>query len=65
RFAFYTFGVVALYVVLALTTRVVLIGVIPIMMSIRSLNAREKLAPIALVAAIVSVGIAFAVLSGH
>jgi hypothetical protein len=65
RYAIYTFGVVAVYIVLALTAGIVLLGIVPVMMSIRSLNAKEKLAPLALASAVVSVVVAFTILSGH
>ena len=36
---------VALYVLLAITTRFVLIGILPILMSVRAIKAKETLAP--------------------
>jgi hypothetical protein len=53
-----TIGVVALYIVIAVSTRVVILGILPVMLSIRAVNRKEALAPIAVVAAIVAVGIA-------
>jgi hypothetical protein len=65
QYAFITFGVVALYVLLAITTGIVFIGIVPILMAVRSFQARESLAPVAIGAAVVSVVIAFTVLTGH
>lgn len=55
-------GVVALYVLLAVTTHFVLIGIVPIMLSIRAIKAKETLAPAAVAAAVVAVVVAFAAL---
>lgn len=55
-------GVVALYVLLAMTTRFVLIGIVPVMLSIRAIKAKETLAPAAVAAAVVAVVVAFAAL---
>jgi hypothetical protein len=52
-------GVVALYVVLALTTGVVLLGIFPVILSVRAIGRKEPLAPIAVVAAIVAIAVAF------
>ena len=60
--SFTAIGVAALYIAIAMTSHVVLIGVIPIMMSIRAFNSRERLAPVALLAAIIAVVFAFAAL---
>jgi Protein of unknown function (DUF2510) len=51
-------GVVALYVLLAVSTHVVLLGIFPVLMSVRAIKRREALAPAAVVAALVAVGIA-------
>jgi hypothetical protein len=56
-------GVVALYVLLAMTTHFVLIGIVPIMLSIRAIKAKETLAPAAVAAAIIAVVVAFSALS--
>lgn len=58
-------GVSVLYVLVALSSRIVFFGIVPILTSIRAFRAREALAPVALVAAIVSVVVAIAALSGH
>ncbi len=55
-------GVVVLYVLLAMTTHFVLIGILPILMSVRAIKAKETLAPAAVGAAIVAVLVAFAAL---
>jgi hypothetical protein len=55
-------GVVALYVLLAVTTHFVLIGIVPIMLSVRAVKAKETLAPAAVVAAVVAVVVAIAAL---
>jgi hypothetical protein len=47
--------VAALYVLLAVTTHFVLIGIVPVMASIRAVRRREPLAPLAVVAAVVAV----------
>jgi Protein of unknown function (DUF2510) len=65
QYALITLGVVALYLVVALSTGIVFIGVLPVLMSIRSLRHREPLAPVAIGAAIVSVVVAVAVLTHH
>jgi hypothetical protein len=65
RYALITFGIVALYLLLAVTTRIVFIGVLPVLMSIRSKSANEPLAPFAIGAAVLSIIVAFAVLSHH
>jgi len=55
-------GVVVLYVLLAVTTHFVLIGILPVLMSVRAIKAKETLAPAAVGAAIVAVLVAFAAL---
>ena len=56
-------GVVALYVLLAVTTHFVLIGIVPVMLSIRAVKAKETLAPAAVAAAVIAVVVAFAALA--
>jgi hypothetical protein len=65
QYAFFTFGIAALYILLAVATHVVLIGVVPVLMAVRSLRAQERLAPVAMGVAILTVIVAFATLSGH
>jgi len=55
-------GVVVLYVLLAVTTHFVLIGIVPIVLSVRAIKAKESLAPAAVGAAVVAVLVAFAAL---
>jgi len=61
-FSLIAIGVAAAYILIAMTAHIVLIGVIPIMVSIRAFKNRERLAPIALIAAILAVVFAFAAL---
>jgi hypothetical protein len=56
-------AVVAVYVLLAATTRVVLLGIFPLLLSYRAFRRGETLAPIALICAIIAVVIAVATLS--
>jgi hypothetical protein len=45
----------AIYVVLAVTVHFVLIGIVPVMSSVRAFQNKEKLAPISAIAAVVVV----------
>jgi hypothetical protein len=63
RYALITFGIVALYIAIAVASHVVLLGILPLGMSIRSQRAQEPLAPLAIVAAIVSIVVAVTALS--
>jgi hypothetical protein len=54
----------AAYLVLAATTGFLLIGILPLFLSIRAISAREKLGPVALAVTIVGFVASFA-LSGH
>jgi Protein of unknown function (DUF2510) len=65
RMAFITFGVVALYIVIALSTHFVLIGILPFGLALRSQRMREPLAPFAIGAAVVSICIAAVSIFGH
>ena len=58
-------GVVAIYLLIAATTRVVLLGIFPLLLSFRAFRRGETLAPLALVCAIVAMVIAVATLSHH
>lgn len=58
-------AVVAAYIVIALTSRIVLIGILPIVLSARAMRRREPLAPFAVGAAIIAVIIAIAAITGH
>jgi hypothetical protein len=57
--------VVALYLVLATTTGIVLIGIFPAMLAFRALQRREPLALIAVASAAVAIVFSFSVLAGH
>ncbi len=52
--SFTAIGVAVLYVLLAVTTHFVLIGIVPLLASIRAVRLREPLAPLAVVAAVVA-----------
>jgi hypothetical protein len=65
RTTFTAIAVVAAYILVAVTTRVVLLGIFPVLLSVRALRRGEKLAPLALVAALVAVLIAISALSHH
>jgi hypothetical protein len=65
KYAFITFAVVAVYLVVALESRVVLFGVLPLGFSLRSKRAAEPLAPIAIAAAVVGILIAAIKLFAH
>jgi hypothetical protein len=58
-----TIIVVALYLVLATTTGIVLIGIFPAMLAFRAFQRREPLAPIAVLAAAVAIISALTVLT--
>ena len=65
RLTFTTLAVVAVYVVIAATTHVVLLGILPVMLSFRAMRRREPFAPFALVGALAAVLIAVSALSNH
>jgi hypothetical protein len=65
HFAFYALGVVAIYLVIALTTRVVLFGIFPALLSYRSLRNREPLAPVAIAAAALAIIVSASLVFGH
>ena len=54
----------AAYLVIAATTSFVLLGIVPVMSSIRAFQRGQKLAPIAAIAAVVTVGSAIYFLTG-
>jgi Protein of unknown function (DUF2510) len=56
-------GVVALYILLAVSTHVVLLGIFPILMSVRATKRREALAPVAVIAALIAVSVAIIALT--
>ncbi len=57
--------VVALYLVLATTTGIVLIGIFPAVLAFRALQRREPLAVVAVASAAVAIIFSFTVLTGH
>jgi hypothetical protein len=65
RLALITMGVVVLYIVIALETRFVIFGFLPLALSLRSKRAGESLAPFAIGAAMVSIGLAAVRIFGH
>jgi Protein of unknown function (DUF2510) len=54
EFAFLTFGIVGIYVFLAMEAHVYILGIVPVMMGIRSQSRREPLAILAIIAAAVA-----------
>jgi Protein of unknown function (DUF2510) len=64
RLSITVFCVEAVYLVLAATTGFLLIGILPLFLSIRAISAREKLGPVALAVTIVGF-VASLALSGH
>jgi hypothetical protein len=65
RTAFITFAVVAVYLVIALETRLVVFGFLPLGLALRSNRQREPLAPFAIGAAVLSIGVAALRIFGH
>jgi hypothetical protein len=57
-------GFAALYVVVALATHVVFLGIVPAMAAVRAIQRKEQLAPIAVVAAGIAIAVAFVGFSG-
>jgi hypothetical protein len=51
-------GVAALYVLIAMTTHVVFLGIFPLMLAVRAVSRKESLASVAVIAAIVSIVVA-------
>jgi hypothetical protein len=62
---FTTILVVALYLVLAKTTGIVLIGIFPAMLAFRALQRREPLAVVAVASAAVAIVFSLAVVARH
>lgn len=58
-------AVVVGYLVLAKTTGIVLLGIFPVMLSIRAFQRKEQLAPVALLAAAVAVVFSLSVITHH
>jgi hypothetical protein len=65
-FSWTAIGFAVAYVILAATTGFVLLGIVPIISSVRAFQRKEKLAPLAAAAAVIAVGSAIYILShGH
>jgi uncharacterized protein DUF2510 len=64
KFALITFAVVALYLLIALETRIVVFGILPLGLSFRSKRAGEPLAVFAIAAAVIAIVVAAARLFG-
>ncbi len=60
---FVTFGVVALYILVAASTGIVLLGIFPVMLSIRAFRRGEPLAPLAMAAAALALLIALSAIA--
>ena len=65
RLSITVFCVEALYLVLAATTGFLLIGILPLFLSIRAISAREKLGPVALAVTIAGFVASFALSAHH
>jgi len=63
--SFTAIAVVALYLVIAASTGIVLLGVLPVMLSVRAFQRGEKLAPVALAGAAIAVLVALSGLAHH
>ena len=64
-FSFTAIGFAAAYLVLAITTNFVLLGIVPVLSSVRAFQRGEKLAPLAAVAAAVTVATAVYFIGFH
>jgi hypothetical protein len=62
RYTAITAGIAALYLLLAITVHVALIGILPIVMSLRAFRAKEPLAPLSAVIAGISLIVAITLL---
>jgi Protein of unknown function (DUF2510) len=65
HYALITMAVVALYIVVAVETNFVIIGILPLGLSLRSKRAGEPLAPFAIGAAVLAILVALVVMSGR
>ena len=59
-YAFVTLAVCAAYLALAIATRIVIFGILPAGMTVRSFAARERFAPVAAIATVIVIGVAVA-----
>jgi hypothetical protein len=65
RDSFLAIGIGALYMVIAVATHFVLLGIVPLMASVRAMQRREALAPLAVVVAIAVIVVSLTVLTHH
>jgi hypothetical protein len=65
QYALITLGIVAVYLVLAIKTGIVMLGVWPILTSVASWQRKEPLAGLAVCGAVVAMLIAIFTLTGH
>ncbi len=65
QYAFITVGIVVLYALIAWKAHVYVLGILPVVMSIRSKSRNEPLAPVAIIAAAAAVLIAVLGLTHH
>jgi hypothetical protein len=65
QYALITLGIVAVYLVLAVKTGIVMLGVWPILTSVASWQRKEPLAGLAICGAVVAMLIAIVALTGH
>jgi len=63
HFSFLTLGVAGAYLLLGLTTHIILLGIFPIFMSVRAVRRKEPLAPLAVAGAILVVIISISILA--
>ena len=62
---FTAIAVAIAYIILAQATGIVLIGFVPVMLSIRAFERRERLAPVGITAAAIAVVFSLSTLSHH
>jgi hypothetical protein len=65
-FSWMAIGFSAVYLVLAISTNFVFLGIVPVVSAVRAFHRRETLAPLAAVAAAVAIGSSvFFLIHGH
>jgi hypothetical protein len=65
HYSLYTLAVVAIYVVVAVATHIVFLGIFPLILAYRSTRDHEPLAPLAIGAALLSCVVAGVLIFGH
>jgi len=65
QMSYITMIIAAAYLVIALTANVVFIGILPVLMTVRAFNRKEKLAPVAAVCAGIAVLVSLLALASH